>query len=191
MHELFRTKRKITDTERCNKKSRLAKQQPNNKHTTIGNVSNDCLDVALPGITNEGNTCYLNSLLQAILPLHKYADHLKHTIQTLAYTDPQSTRISSEVLSTLEKLQKNITVSTSNIRKALSKDYPDYNILSQKDVTETFMHFTANNPMESSPFKHTYQKMITCTTCKSIVNTETITNNILPLPLTHSIQHSS
>ena len=164
----------------------------NNLNNSENNISPN--DVHVIGLRNEGNTCYMNALLQALLPLQTYINFVTAMAQaaTLQQTIPQ--QIASSLSSFFNLMTQDRTnLTTIAIRQALTNIQHDYSILTQKDVTETFTYLTQYHTAffsQPCPFAFTFEKTMACTNCHFNFNTQTSFGTILPLPISTSIELS-
>ena len=153
----------------------------------------------VPGFVNDGNLCYLNSIMQATLANKPFVAEILRLEQIDDGSRATTRPVTEEIATLVHKRQQLEVASAASSRRdlpslrglkaALAMHVPAFFTKEdQQDADEAFIHIvdaiSKENPSYRCPFSHTIGQTITCSNCghKSLIEEQHIrqTMNLRP-----------
>lgn len=130
--------------------------------------------IVMVGLTNEGNTCYLNSALSCIL----YTPYIANNTRLLC----NESKVMEELKHIFEELFKvnynyKYVINSSKLVKEFKQLYPQFNNFNQQDAHEAFLYLILEFP---KPLKQIYtcviNRKIYCKNCLNFTSNDEESN---------------
>lgn len=154
----------------------------------------------LTGLQNLGNSCYLNSVIQALFSLPQYRDFFKDKLFDKSVADPaldlpsQMIKIYDGLLSgrysrpnELKGDDYQLGIKPSNFKTLLGADHPEFRTNKQQDANEFLLYLLDKLDKEyglalNKSFKFVLSNKLTCSECRlSSMSRELVDNVSVPI----------